>query len=153
MSGNEQDYKKGIECFKCGRMGHFTKDCTHDKKENGNELNTKEVINVKYQEKSDAKRARIAVAIKGKKAKKAEEGGAGYFIDSAIIPTFDDQITFEDDHNGYDHDAYCHTSYQFMMLVGEDDPRVIKIDLRATNHVFNQSGKNIRSFEVLLDSQ
>ena len=36
-SGNYQDYKKGIECFKCGRMGHFTKYCTHDKKENGNE--------------------------------------------------------------------------------------------------------------------
>ena len=40
-----------------------------------------------------------------------------------------------------------------MMLVVEDDSRVIKIDLRATNHVFNQSGKTIRSFEVLLDSQ
>ena len=125
VSGNEQDYKKGIECFKCGRMGHFTKDCTHDKKENGNELNTEEVINVKYQEKSDAKRARIAAAIGGKKAKKAEEGGAGYFIDSAIIPTFDDQIMIEDDHNGYDHDAYCHTSYQFMMLVGEDIIRLL----------------------------
>ena len=59
----------------------------------------------------------------------------------------------EDDHNGYDHDAYCHTSYQFMMLVGKDDPRVIEIDLRATNHVFNQSGKTMRSFEVILDSQ
>ena len=52
-------------------MGHFKIDCTHDKKENGNELNTEEVINVKYQEKSDAKRARIAAAIGGKKAKKA----------------------------------------------------------------------------------
>ena len=40
-----------------------------------------------------------------------------------------------------------------MMLVGEDDPRVIEIDLRATNHVLNQSGKTIRSFEVLLYSQ
>ena len=59
----------------------------------------------------------------------------------------------EDDYDGYDHDAYCHTSYQFMMLVGEDDSRVIEIDLRVTNHVFNKSGKTLRSFEVLLDSQ
>ena len=81
-------------------MGHFTKDCTHDKKENGNELNTEEVINVKYQEKSDIKRARITAAIGEKKAKKAEEGGARYFIDSAIIPTFDEQIMIEDDHDG-----------------------------------------------------
>ena len=57
--------------------------------------------------------------------KKSEEGGAGYFIDSAIIPTFDDQIMIEDNHNGYDHDAYCHTSYQFMMLVGEDIIRLL----------------------------
>ena len=63
------------------------------------------------------KGARIAAAIRGKKAKKAEERGAGYFINSAIIPTFDEQIVIEDDHDGYDHDAYCHTSYQFMMLV------------------------------------
>ena len=134
-------------------MGHYTKDCTHDKKEDGNELNTEEVINVKYHEKSNTKRAKIAAAIGGKKAKKEGDGGAGYFIDSAIIPTFDDQIMIEDDHDGYNHDAYCHTSYQFMMLVGEDDPRVIEIYLRATNHVFNQSEKTIRSFEVLLDSQ
>ena len=153
MSGNDQDYKKGIECFKCGRMGHFTKDCTHDKKENGNELNTEEVIKIKYQEKSDAKRARIVAAIGGKKAMKAEEGGAEHFIDSAIIPRFDEQIVIEGDHDGYDHDAFCHNLYQFMMLVGRDDSRVIKIDLRATNHVLNQSGKTLRSFEVLSDSQ
>ena len=77
-------------------MGHFTKYCTRDMKENGNELNTEEVVNVKYQGKSDAKRARIAAAIGGKKAKKAEEWGAVYFIDSAIIPTFDEQIMIED---------------------------------------------------------
>ena len=58
------------------------------------------MINVKYQEKSDAKRARIPAVIEGKNAKKAEEGGAGYFIDSAIIPTFDEQIVIEDNHDG-----------------------------------------------------
>ena len=102
------------------------------------------MINVKYHEKSDTKRARITAAIRGKKAKKAEEGGSRYFIDSAIIPKFDEKIVIEDDHDGYDHDTCCHTSYKFMMLVGEDDSPVIEIDLRATNHVFNQSGKTRR---------
>jgi hypothetical protein len=34
-SGGGGGYKPTFKCFKCDRVGHLTKECKYDKKENG----------------------------------------------------------------------------------------------------------------------
>ena len=140
-SGNVDN--SGIVCFKCERSGHFTKECTHEKKENGDALNDKEGIQKMYDEKAAAKAAMFKARQANKDKKKAEETGTGHFMNSEIetteeLPPFEQAILEEDEHDaqGYLQDT-------------------VVIDLRGKNHVYNQTGshKSMKLFDVLLDSQ
>jgi hypothetical protein len=147
----DQHYEKGdtgdsgsadrsyITCFKCDRSGHYTKECTHDKKENGDALNNKEAIDKLYQERLDMKRAKYNKNNKDKE----EVGGSQNFMGSEVIesddlPNFEEAILEEEEHDGQ---AYMQDT--------------MFIDLRGKNHVFNQTGthKSLNLFDVLCDSQ
>jgi hypothetical protein len=132
--------RAGITCFKCEREGHYTKECTHDKKDNSGPLNDRDEVQKLYDERADAKRAKYK-AIKDKR--KTEEAGASHFMESAIestddLPEFEQAILEEDEHDGQGF-------IQDTMI----------IDLRGKNHVFNQTGshESMKLFDVLLDSQ
>jgi hypothetical protein len=63
----EQADKSGIVCFNCERTGHFTKECTNDKKANGSSLNDQERIQKMYDEKAVAKAAMFKARNKASK--------------------------------------------------------------------------------------
>ena len=145
----EQHYEKstgtgdrsGIVCFKCDREGHYTKECTHDKKENGDPLNNKEAVDKMYQERADIRRAKWEANSKNK----GEEGGSQHFMggDAEIVPTddlpaFEEAVVEEDEHD----------AQGFMQ-------DTMYIDLRGKDHVFNQTGshQSMKLFDTLIDSQ
>jgi hypothetical protein len=101
ITGDTKD-KSGITCFKCNRNGHYTKECTHDSKDNGDPLNSKDVIQKHYDTRAEAKRERF----KSMKAKEDSYGaGSQHFMDTKIIstdelPDFEQAIIEEDEHDG-----------------------------------------------------
>jgi hypothetical protein len=140
QSKTDAEIRSGITCFKCERVGHFTKECTHDKKADGNDLNSKEGIQKMYDDRADAKRAKYK-AIREKKS--TEEASASHFMETAIeftedLPDFEEAILDEDEHDG-------HGFLQDTIIV----------DLRGKNYVYNQTGshESMKLFDVLLDSQ
>jgi hypothetical protein len=136
----------GIVCFKCEIIGYFSKECTNDKKANGDPLNDQEGIQKMYDEWAVAKQARFKARIKaGKEKKKAEETtGTTHYMESAIestdnLPDFEQAILEEDEHDGQGY-------LQDTMI----------IDLRGKNHIYNQTGsshKSMKLFDLLLHSQ
>jgi hypothetical protein len=59
-STEEKEYLKNISCIRCERKGHTKKDCSHDTKEDGSELNSREHMDRKYLEFAVAKHARLS---------------------------------------------------------------------------------------------
>jgi hypothetical protein len=144
--GGEQHYEKssdadrtGIVCFKCDRPGHYTKECTHDKKDNGDALNNKEAIDKMYQDRADAKREKWKATEKAKDTASGDQHFmGGEIISSGDIPEFEQAILEEDEFDGQG----------FMQ-------DTLIIDVRGKNHVFNQTGnhKSLKLFDMLIDSQ
>ena len=58
-----------------------------------------------------------------------------------VVPTFEDMISGEDNNNDVT------LSYQFT------SQRVIEINLRSTNHAFNQATTSLGQYDVLNDNQ
>ena len=136
--------KNGLKCFKCDRYDHLANACTFEKKEDGTDVNTKEEIDKKYEERVEARKARWAA----KASRNNTAGGSQHFVGSAVIesdtssdsdsiPNFEEAILEEEE---YDGQTYTQT---FM------------IDLRNTNHVFNQTGnhKSMMLYDMLCDNQ
>ena len=138
-----------LSCFKCGRVGHLTKECKYDKKENGDDLNSKTERDKLYQERADIKQAKWKAYQEKKNAAGAAEdtaaaaSGAQHYMGSEVVetdelPDFEQAIIEEDEHDGQ---QYMHDT--------------MVIDLRGQNHVFNQTGshKSMKIFDMLCDNQ
>ncbi|OEU10337.1 hypothetical protein FRACYDRAFT_247347 [Fragilariopsis cylindrus CCMP1102] len=141
-SAEEKEHQKNMSCVKCDRKGHLKSDCKNDTKEDGSPLNTKEVIEKKFDDIAAAKKIRLA--------KEKEEGtGSQHFMGSSIIsddvPSFEEAILDENEHDGQ-------TYVQFESIGNSSD---IIVDLREKNHVFNQTGshKSMNIFDILCDNQ
>ena len=144
-SSDKNGENKGLSCFRCDRVGHLATSCTYDKKENDDNVSTKEEINKKYEERAEAKKTRWG----GKICSSKSIGGSENFMnsetidytdlrDSDSIPDFEETIL---DKEEYDGQAYCQSK--------------IVLDLRDFNHVFNQTGshKSLNLYGMLCDNQ
>ena len=139
-SAEEKEHQKNMSCVKCDRKGHLKSDCKNDTKEDGSPLNTKEVIEKKFDDIAAAKKERLA----------KEGSGSQHFMGSSIsnneIPSFEEAVLGEDEHDGQ-------TYVQFKTVNGNSND--IIVDLRDKNHVFNQTGshKSMNIFDILCDNQ
>ena len=79
--GGRGDNIKVLVCFKYDYEGHLTEACKFNKKENSADVNIKEEINKKYEERIEAKKARYADKSNGNKIIE----GTQNFIGGAIV--------------------------------------------------------------------
>ena len=142
-SAEEKEYLKNVSCILCDWKGHLKKACTHDTKQDGSALNTKESMEKKYDEFAALKKQRLA-----------KEGNAlQHFMGGEVIsneeevPAFEEAVLSENEHDGQ---AYVQFKEE---LIGNGSE--IIVDLREKNHVFNQTGnhKSMNLFDILCDNQ
>ena len=128
-------------CFKCERPGCLFYKCTQEKKADGTAVNDKAYIEKKQAEVKKAGEERRAAWSKSDAAG-GDTGGVGLFVGGEVVPTFEEAIASEEDNEGWT------TSYAFAS-------QEINIDLRTTNHAFNQSkiSTKLSRFDVLNDNQ
>ena len=128
-------------CFRCERPGCLFYKCTQEKKADGTDVNDKAYIEKKLAEVKKKGEERRAVWNKSD-ASYGDTGGSQHFIGGEVVPTFEEAIASEDDDEGWT------TSYAFTS-------QEINIDLRTTNHAFNQSkiSTKLSRFDVLNDNQ
>ena len=138
---------KGYACFRCGRNDCVgAKFCTETTKEDGTPVNSNAVSRKLLE--AQLERTRV-------QKEKEETSGAQHYMNSEIVPTFEETIEKEEPHDGY-----CHTAYLFNQTGNiEDYAGDIEEDAtRYTNHVYNQTSEDKRMSKlemwlVLLDSQ
>jgi hypothetical protein len=133
---------KNVSCISCDRIGHVRKECKHETKENGDPLNTKEEIDKKYEILAAAKKIRMA-SRKSSEATQYFMGGSEVVDVEDDIPSFEEAIAGEDEHDGQSYAMYDGNSSEII------------VDLRDKNHVFNQTGshKSMNLFDILCDNQ
>jgi hypothetical protein len=130
------EYLKNVSCMACDRKGHVKKECKHDTKENGGPLNTKEAMDKKYEELAAAKKARW-------EATQHFMGGSEIIGAEDNIPSFEEAIVGENEHDGQSYVMYAGNSSEII------------VDIRDKNYVFNQTGshKSMNQFDILCDNQ
>ena len=69
-----------------------------------------------------------------------------HYVGGKVVPTFEDVIASEDDGDN------LHLLYQFTSH-GIAESRETKINLRSTNHAFNQATTSLGLYDVLDDNQ
>ena len=121
-------------CFRCDRPN--CRDCTQTKKANGDPVRTDEEVEAMRSAKAKATRERFA---RYEKEKEKEDGaedkekdkektdGTGMFVGGNVIPSYADIVGEDSD------DDARHPGYTFNSMV-------ISVDLRHTNHAYNQAG-------------
>jgi hypothetical protein len=120
------NWSKDKKCFKCKRIGHITKFCNFNKKENGDAINTNEQRQVHW-----------------------DKMGESHYMDSEVVEAgefnFEDELTSEE----------CEKAYGFLHSASTDVEVQKQIkDLRGKNHIFNQKGKRrLNLFHILFDNQ
>ena len=149
------------DCYRCDRPG--CRDCKQTTKANGDPVRTDAEIQLL----KNAKRRETALRFlkdnpeptaEGAEEKKAEEkkktGGTGMFVGGEIIPSYA-QILAGEDSEDDECPGYMYPGQTF-------NTRVITIDLRNTNHAFNQAAFNSASggrstrltrYQILNDNQ
>ena len=148
------------DCFRCGRPG--CRNCKETKKSNGDPLNTEEEIEAlraaKRKESNERFAERIAKYNKKKDDVEKNDKGketttsTGMYMGGEIIPSPEEMEEGSDSENDDDN----HVSWAF------NTTRIISIDLRNTNHVFNQAAFNqagaakittLTRYQILNDNQ
>ena len=147
------------DCFRCGRPG--CRNCKETKKANGDPVNTEEEIEALRAAKRKESNERFAerIAKYNKKKEDAEKSdkdketttGTGMYMGGEIIPSPEEMEQGSDSEN----EDGDHVSWAF-------NTRTISIDLRNTNHVFNQAAFNqagaakittLTQYQILNDNQ
>jgi hypothetical protein len=141
-SPEEKEYLKNVSCMACDRKGHVRKECKHDTKEDGSDLNTKAEIDKKYEELAVARKARWESRQSGE-ASQHFMGGSEVIDTEEELPSFEEAVIGEDEHDGQSYVMYDGNSSEII------------VDLRDKNHVFNQTGshKSMNLFDILCDNQ
>ena len=165
--GNQhyQDGKKPLgDCFRCGRPECRPGNCSQTKMANGDPVRTDEEVQAMKEAKAQARIDRMARYSNrnnggGKKdtendsekkdTEKKKTEGTGMFVGGEVIPSYAEIVASE----GSD-DEDQHPGFSF-------NTKVISIDLRNTNHAFNQASFNqsgsvstiLTKYQILNDNQ
>ena len=153
-----QDGKKPLgNCFRCDRP--HCRNCTETKKANGDPVRTDEEVEALRSAKAKATRERFARYQKKKEDGDGESGekepekqktdGTGMYVGGEVIPSYADIVASEEAEDDARHPGYAFNSM------------VISVDLRNTNHAFNQAAFNqagsvstvLTKYQILNDNQ
>ena len=135
-------FRKGIDCFRCGREGHLTKECWFTEKEDGSQLNDRDHINKCYDEKNKERRRQ--------RQSSQNTNGSTNFIESSTIPTVNEFLQLQqDDSDKLD----SHTVSGNSHTLYDTKNSCVTVDVREHHHAYNlSSNEHNRSKEILFDS-
>ena len=95
---------RGYSCFRCGRNDCVgAKFCPHDTKEDGSPVNSEAVSRKMLETQLEKTRVRL-------EKEEKETAGAQHYMNSEIVPTFEEAIEKEESHDGYCHTCLLYTS-------------------------------------------
>ena len=120
---------QGVDCFKCGRIGHRANDCEYSTKQDGSPLNSPDTIEKMYKDLEAKKKIRKTTA------------GRGYFMQNT--PTLEEFVGV---------DTSDSSKYESAELQFNAESKTIRLDISKKDHIYNQHGRRLNMWEVLFDS-
>ena len=155
--GGEYSTRKQKPCFKCDQVGHPYYKYTHKTKESGVPVETDEYCATKMEKikkelaESNAKKE---AKQKGSDAAGTEEtGGVQHHVGSEVlVPTFKEMLADAGEDSDGDDDVLSGHTFASNGIV---ESCVIEIDVRSTNHAFNQAKEttSLGRYDFLNDNQ